>query len=80
MFERFDLIRAILGSGVLGVVAHQLAKGLRETWTERSKRKTLLAVMDKLIALDPDQAERLRARLERVRLPPPDQLGPPAPG
>jgi hypothetical protein len=79
-FDWLDVIRVVVGSSVFGVAVHQLSKGLRETWSERSRRKTLLAVMDKLIALEPDQTERLQARLEWVRPPPPDQIGPPAPG
>jgi NADPH:quinone reductase-like Zn-dependent oxidoreductase len=77
--ESLDVARVIAGSGAVSIVAYQLSKALGTVWTERSKRKTMLAVMDRMIALEPDQAERLRARLDRVR-PPPDQLGPPAPG
>jgi hypothetical protein len=35
-------------------------------------------VLDHLAQLEPDQAERLRGRLDRVRPPPPDELQPPA--
>jgi hypothetical protein len=39
---------------------------------ERERRTTLVVLAD----LEPDQVERLRGRLERVR-PPPDELEPP---
>jgi hypothetical protein len=74
--ERFDLIRALLGSGVLGVPLYQLSKGLRTAWVERSRRKTMLAVMDRLIARERELGQ-LGPSLEVVR-PPPDQLDPPA--
>ncbi len=35
-------------------------------------------VLRELAALEPDQAERLRGRLERVQPPPPDEIQPPA--
>jgi hypothetical protein len=76
--ELLDVARALVGRCAVSIVAYQLSKALRAVWIERSKRKTMLAVMDRMTALDTDQAERLQGRLERVR-PPPDQLGPPAP-
>jgi hypothetical protein len=50
VFEPLDLTRVVLGSGVASIVAYQLSKALRTVWVERSKRKTMLAVMDRLIA------------------------------
>jgi hypothetical protein len=41
---------------------------------ERERRTTLVARAD----LEPDQAERLQGRIERVRPPPPDELQPPS--
>jgi NADPH:quinone reductase-like Zn-dependent oxidoreductase len=76
--ESLDVARVIAGSGAVSIVAYQLSKALRTVWIERSKRKTMLAIVNKLIALEPDQAERLQARLDRVRPPPPDQIEPPA--
>ena len=35
-------------------------------------------VLTDLAKLEPEQAERLQARLDRVRPPPPDQIEPPA--
>jgi len=49
VYERFEWVRWLLGSGGLGVVCYQLSKGVRTAMVERSRRKTLLAVMDRLI-------------------------------
>jgi hypothetical protein len=73
VLDPLDTIRIFLGS----TAVYQLAKAFRTVWVERSKRKTLLAVMDRMIALEPGQVERLRPRLEGVRSQP-DEMQPPA--
>jgi hypothetical protein len=78
VLDSLDVIRIILGSGVAGTAVYQVTKALRTVWVERSKRKTMLAVMDRLL-----ERERLLGQpgpqLEVVR-PPPDQLEPPSAG
>jgi hypothetical protein len=49
VFERFEWIRFVLGGGGLSVVSYQLSKGVRTAMVERSRRKTTLAIMDRLI-------------------------------
>jgi hypothetical protein len=67
--------------GIVALVVRALCWILRE----RSRRKTLIDLererritLIALAELEPDQAERLQARLDRVRPPPVDQLNPPA--
>lgn len=76
MFDWFDLLRMVLGGGVAGTAVYQVTKGLRTVWVERSRRKTMLAVMDRLIERE-RQLGQPAPQLEVVR-PPPDQLDPPA--
>jgi|Tabmets5t2r1_1033131.scaffolds.fasta_scaffold207566_1 hypothetical protein len=78
VIDPLDVVGGLVGNGAIGIVAYQLSKALRTVWVERSKRKTMLAILDKMVELGPEHAEHLRARLERVRPPPPDQLQPPA--
>jgi hypothetical protein len=61
---------------VLSVVGYQLSKAFRTAWVERSRRKTMLAVMDRLIERE-RQLGQASPQLEVIR-PPPDQLEPPA--
>jgi hypothetical protein len=70
VFERFEWIRFVLGGGGLGVVGYQLSKGVRTAMVERSRRKTLLAVMDRLIQRERELGQP-GPQLEVVR-PPPD--------
>lgn len=72
MYERFDLIRLVLGSGVVGTAVYQVSKGLRTVWVERSRRKTTLAIMDRLIQRERELGQP-GPQLEVVR-PPPDHL------
>jgi hypothetical protein len=75
VFERFELIRLVLGSGVAGTAVYQVTKAFRTVWVERSRRKTTLAVMDRLIQRERELGQP-GPQLEVVR--PPDQLDPPA--
>jgi hypothetical protein len=72
VFDPLDLLHIILGSSVAGTVVYQLSKGLRTAWVERSRRKTTLAVMDRLIQRERELGQP-GPSLEVVR-PPPDQL------
>jgi hypothetical protein len=76
VFDWLDLIRAVLGSSVAGMAVYQVTKGLRTAWAERSRRKTTLAIMDRLIQRERELGQP-GPQLEVVR-PPPDQLEPPA--
>jgi hypothetical protein len=70
--ERFDLIRLLLGSGVAGTAIYQVTKAFRTVWVERSRRKTTLAIMDRLIQRDRELGQP-GLQLEVVR-PPSDLL------
>jgi hypothetical protein len=74
VFERLEWIRWLLGGGGLGVVCYQLSKGVRTAMVERSRRKTTLAIMDRLIERE-RQLGQPAPPLAVVR-PPPDQLDP----
>jgi hypothetical protein len=76
VFDWLDLIRLILGSSVAGTAVYQVTKALRTVWVERSRRKTMLAVMDRLIERERELGQP-SPQLEVVR-PPQDQLDPPA--
>lgn len=75
---RSEWIRLLLGGSGLSVGIYQVTKALRTVWVERSKRKTMLAVMDRLIERE-RQLGQPAPQLEVVRPPPPPiQLDPPA--
>ncbi len=76
LFDWLDLIRVVLGSGVAGAAVYQLSKGVRRSMVERSRRKTTLAIMDRLIQRERELGQ-VGPLLEVVR-PAPDQLNPPA--
>ena len=74
MFDRLDLIHVVLGSGVAGTAVYQVTKALRTVWVERSRRKTTLAVMDRLIQRERELGQP-GPQLEVVRPPPDQRLG-----
>jgi hypothetical protein len=74
--DPLDVSRIVFGSGVAGTAVYQVTKALRTAWVERSRRKTMLAVMDRLIERE-QKLGQPGPQLEVVR-PPPDQLDPPA--
>ena len=68
-----------------GVAALLVVRTICWILRERSRRRTLVDLererritLITLAELEPDQAERLQARLDRVRRPPPDEVQPPA--
>jgi hypothetical protein len=57
---------------VIGAFAAlRLAWGFCWCWFERSRRKTMLAVLDKLLAWERERNKRPGRRFERGRPPPP---------
>jgi hypothetical protein len=78
--ETMAVGEAVLFGTLAGIVVRTVCWILRE----RSRRKTLVdlererrTTLVTLAELEPDQAERLQGRIERVR-PPPDELQPPS--
>ena len=71
----------LLASGAASALAYQLGKALI-VWVQGKMRVAEIEatgrVLVDLATLEPDQAERLQAYLERGRPPPPDQIEPPA--
>jgi hypothetical protein len=90
VLDPFDLAR-VLGSGAAVALTFQLGR-LLVVWMQGRTRVAEIEALGKadvarieatskmlrsLAELEPEQAERLRGRLERVR-PPPEELQPPA--